>query len=247
MASLPRTSSVDDHATEANGGVVLVAHEGDRCAHVARRAPLAQDLPVHVPDRLAGGEDPAEKPVHVPRAPPVDEPAVAHPLHLLGAVAEDAAEGVVEEREAALQVDLVVALGDPGQDLAVLLLALPEGFLGLAALGDVAEAPHAPHRHAVEPLGHRVALEDPAVLELEHVEALGFGIGVKLLDAGRELLGVLELIEDVLQRLRVFSGLEQDRRDPPHLREALVAGEDLAAGVDDQDAVGRGFQGRLEE
>ena len=61
------------------------------------------------------------------------------------------------------------------------------------------------------------------------------------------MLGVLELVADVLQRLRMLSGLEQDRRDPPHLREALIAGQDLAAGVDDQDPVGRGFQGRLEE
>ena len=54
------------------------------------------------------------------------------------------------------------------------------------ALGDVAEAPHPADDVAVDPLRLRVALEDPAVQELEHVVALGVGLGVELLDLGDE-------------------------------------------------------------
>jgi len=41
-----------------------------------------------------------------------------------------------------------------------------------------------------------IALEDTTVLELEHVEALGFVAVIQFPDLGHELIGAAELVED---------------------------------------------------
>ena len=116
-----------------------------------------------------------------------------------------------------------------------------------AASGDVAEAPDAADRLPVEHLGDRVALEDPAVLELQDVEALHVRLGVDLLDLPPELLGGVELLAREGDRLLVVARFQHLRRDPPHPGVALVVGDDASLAVDGEDAVRRGVQRGLEE
>src|SRR5215467_8920642 len=89
-------------------------------------------------------------------------------------------------------------MGDEG---AVTLLALAHRPLGPGPSGHVAEAPYPSHRHPVEPLRQREALEDAAVLELEEIEARRVGVGVQLAHLGDELLRLGELVQDVVERL----------------------------------------------
>src|SRR5439155_24514590 len=79
------------------------------------------------------------------------------------------------------------------------------------------------------------------------VETLLAGIRIERIHLVAELLGVLQLIEDEIERVLVLAGGEDLRREEPHLRELLVVGADLAEVVDDQNAVGRGFERRTEE
>jgi hypothetical protein len=71
------------------------------------------------------------------------------------------------------------------------------GELGLETLvlGDVAEAPDPAHDSAVDPLGLGVAVEGASVEEVDHVVALGFGLGVEVLDLGQERLGIAQLLD----------------------------------------------------
>ena len=110
-------------------------------------------------------------------------------------------------------------MGHPGQERphGRQLLGLPQGLLRLRALGNVAEAPHAAHRLPVLPLGDGVALEDPAVPELQDVEGLGLRLRVQLTDLPKELLRRLELVQDVGQQLVVVPGLHEAGRDAPEL------------------------------
>ena len=126
-------------------------------------------------------------------------------------------------------------------------LGLAQGRLRAAAAGDVAEAPHAAHRLAVEHLRDGVALEDAAVVELQDVEALHLRLGVHLLDLAQELVGGAELADRELEGLLVVPRCEHFGRDPPHLREALVVGDDAALAVDGEDAVGGGVEGGAQQ
>ena len=102
-----------------------------------------------------------------------------------------------------------------------------------------------PTRIAVDQLRLRVALEDAAVLELEHVEALGMRAAVQLLDLGEEPIGIDELVEHEGQRLVIVARLDDRLRNAPHVDELLVVAGHLAARVHHQQAVGGRICGRL--
>ena len=110
-------------------------------------------------------------------------------------------------------------------------------------LGDVSEAPHPAADLAADPLRQRIAFEHPPVLELEQVVALRLGVGVELLDLGDERSRIAELIEHRCQRVVVVARFEGLRWNAPHLDEAAVEARDAAHAIDDEDAVGRRFEG----
>ncbi len=119
--------------------------------------------------------------------------------------------------------------------------------LGANAGADVAEAPHPPDDPALDVLRLRVALEDAAVLEGQHIEALRVRIGVELLHLLDEAVGIAQLREHVRDGQRVVARVEDLPREAPLPGELAVVGEDLAAVIDHQDAVGGGFQRGREE
>ena len=238
---------VDDQAPEPHRGPPMVPPERHRGGQHAAGAVLPDDLVVDVAGGLAGAVDGVEVGVDLPGVLLVGVVPVAHPEQLFLGIAEHPGGRVVEERQAARQVHFVVTLVDALQDLPVALLALAEGLLRALALGDVAEAPDPAHGPAAQALGDRVALEDPPVLAFEDVEALGVRLPVELVDAGHERRGVLELVQHAGHGPLVVPGFQDLGRDAPELEEALVVRCNAAAGVDDQQAVRRGLQGRLQQ
>ena len=111
-----------------------------------------------------------------------------------------------------------------------------------AVVGDVTEAPHAADDLTVDALRQRVAVEDPAVLELERVVADGFRLVVQAADLGDERGRVAELVEHERERVAVVGVAEDLGRQLPHLGEPAVGARDPARSVDHENAVG----GRLE-
>jgi hypothetical protein len=114
--------------------------------------------------------------------------------------------------------------------------------LGPLLLGHVTEAPHPAHRLPVEPLRHGESLEDPAIAQLDRIEALRLGHPVELSDPRQECLGIDDLIDGGLQQGVVIPALDRLRRDAPHLNEPLVVGNHPPHPVDDQQTIG----GRLD-
>jgi hypothetical protein len=114
------------------------------------------------------------------------------------------------------------------------------------SLRDVPEGPDAPgHLPSVDQRG-REPLEHAAVLEPERVERVLRG-GVELRDLRLEHLGVLELLQDEGDELRVVAHGEEVLRDAPHLGEPLVGRDDVAGLVHDQEPVGGGVQDGAEQ
>ena len=101
---------VDHHSAEAHRLAAGVAHEGDRRLHGAAGTVLAHHLELGVLEQAAGGEDLSDAVVEPPPVLGVGQAAAAPALQLLAAVAERAAERVVEEGQLAGEVHLVVAL-----------------------------------------------------------------------------------------------------------------------------------------
>src|SRR6266851_5709943 len=163
------------------------------------------------------------------------------------AVLEDGPVGRTVVDAPALGVDHGDQIADVLGDEAEALFALAQLFLGVPVLGHVAEAPHPADRLSLDELGPGIAFEDAAVLELDGVETLPAGIRIERIHLVAELLGVFQLIEDEIERVLVLTGGENLRREAPHLRELLVVGADLPEVVDDQNAVGRGFERRAEQ
>ena len=169
-------------------------------------------------------------------------------------VAEDRREQVVEiVRDAAREHAEALQL----LRLLHLRLELAPLLLRPVACGDVAEAPDPAHRPAVDRLRLGVAFEDPAVLELQRVEAGGLRLGVQLPHLGEESLSVLQLIQDELDRpLRRCRGSESpcaplaERRvlgEPPHLGEAIVESHDRPFAIHHQDSIRCRFQCRPQQ
>ena len=144
-------------------------------------------------------------------------------------------ETVLEERP----------VGQPGQRVVEGLEGQP--LLEPLPVGDVPEAPHPPDDRAVDRLWLRDALEDPAVLEFEHVAALRPVHLVDLFHLGDELGGTGQLVADVGGERRAIGALEDRLGDLPHLGEALVEADHPPVGPDHQDAVGGGVEGRLQQ
>ena len=95
-------------------------------------------------------------------------------------------------------------------------------------LGDVAEAPDAADDLAAEPLRRRVALDRPAVDELEDVVGHGLRVLVDLGHAADELVRVGEAAQHAAEGGCVVAGVEHGLRDRPELRERAVVGVDVA-------------------
>ena len=153
------------------------------------------------------------------------------------AVAQDRRQEVVE----------VVgdAAGQPADGLELVRLA--ELLLELFAQRHVAEAPDPPDGPALHPLRAREALEQPAVLEIQEVEAFGLRGRVELADLREELLGIPELVEHEGDRPLVVARSQNLGRDAPHDRELAVRGYDPAVPVDDEDPVGGRFERRPQQ
>ena len=115
-----------------------------------------------------------------------------------------------------------------------------------AACGDVAEAPDAAHGVRIDPQRNRIALEDPAVLERQDVGAFGVRRGVQLANLLDKLLRVDELLLHMPNQLAVVLRGDQVGRDAPHLFEAAIVRYHATIQIDNQDAVRRGFERRLE-
>ena len=108
-------------------------------------------------------------------------------------------------------------------------------------------APDAPDDLAAEPLRRGEAFDRAAVVQLQHVEALGLRIVVELADPRQERLRVGELVEHHAGRRLVVAGFHELARQAPELEEALVEHRHDAVAVDDDDAVRGRVERRLEE
>ncbi len=113
--------------------------------------------------------------------------------------------------------------------------------------GDVAETPHPADRKPGDALGLRVAFDRPPVPELDQVVAVGLRLRVQLADLGQEGLGILDLGQHVVQGLVIVSGGEDRLGEIPHLDELPVEAADPPVPIDDQDPVGGGVEGRIEQ
>ena len=112
--------------------------------------------------------------------------------------------------------------GDRLERLAMALIRLAQRPLRGQLLGDVAKGPDAPDDLAAEPLRRRVALDRPAVHQLEDVAGGDRAVLVDLVHAADELLRLGHAVEDAGgDRLEVV-GVEQALRDRPELRERAV-------------------------
>ena len=218
----------------------LAAEQGGVGQHPDRRAVTAPQLDLGVGERAAG-QQPLDQRRALQRLGIVIDQFSADAV-AAGSEAQDAGEGIVAFEDDARGRGAEDACQVALEQRAVALRRGLQRGLGAAALGDLPEAPDTADRLAVEQLRHRVALDDAAVGELQHVEALGLGRGVQLVDLLEEGPRVAQAVEDGREQRLVLAGLEELRRDLPDLRETPVVGDHLALAVDHQDAVG----GRLE-
>src|SRR5207248_5246782 len=106
----------------------------------------------------------------------------------------DGRHGLVDEGEATLPVlggdQVRIDVDDLPEEPAL----APQRVCDAPCLRDVPKAPDPADRPSLDRLRPRVALEASAVLELEHVEALGIGGRVELPDLAQELFGREELV-----------------------------------------------------
>ena len=112
--------------------------------------------------------------------------------------------------------------------------------------GDVAEAVNPAGFRAVQEQGRGEALEGPAVLEEDRLEALVAG-RAQLGDAGEEDLRVGDLVQHPVDEAVSVVALQDLLGKAPHGGEAAVPVGHLVVLVDHQDAVGGGFQGGAEQ
>ncbi len=112
------------------------------------------------------------------------------------------------------------------------------------AFGHVPKTPDSSGGSGNRVLRRREPLEDTAIFELQNVVALLAGLGINAHRPRHEPARVLQLIEHVGQSPAVITGGRDLVGDPPHLDEPPVVRDDVAAVVHDQNAVGRGIQGR---
>lgn len=90
-----------------------------------------------------------------------------------------------------------------------------------------------------------IALEDPAILELQDVVGLGIA-AVEPLHAGSESIGIGQLVAHMLEQQVVPSGGCQFRRHAPEFEEAPVGGQHRAVRRHHQDAFVRRIERHLQ-
>jgi len=95
--------------------------------------------------------------------------------------------------------------------------------------------------------GGREALEDPAIHELDGLEARFARVGVEVAYASQEGVRISELVRDEGQEGRVVRSGEELIGDPPQSREAVIVRQNLAVGSDDEQAVQHGLLLGLED
>ena len=138
-------------------------------------------------------------------------------------------------------------VGDVGDDGAIFFLALPQRLLGAHRRGHIAEAPDAADRHTVDDLRLRRALEDPAVLEVQYVEAFDLRLVVEFLHPLHEAFRIFQLFHRECDRALVVVAFRDVVRDPPHTDELPVEASDLAVSGNNEDADGRRLERGFEE
>ncbi len=118
-------------------------------------------------------------------------------------------------------------------------------LVGELLLGDVAEEPDAAeifHFWIVQRAG--MPVDDAAVGELDLLVTLDLRMLVEIVDAGEELVLVLHLRGHGIEQWRIATDPQQRRWHLPQFGEMPVVHDDVAAGVDDEDAVRRAFDRR---
>ena len=145
--------------------------------------------------------------------------------------------------------DLPVQRGDPDEIGAV----LDEGHEDLLLLlhplpmSDIPKVPHPPDALFVDPQRDGVALEHPAVLEFQDVEALRLFFVVQLPDLLHERLGLFQVSDGIRKREIVVPRCGDLLRNFPQLQELPVVARDPALVVHNEDAVRRRIQGASQE
>ena len=174
------------------------------------------------------------------------EPVVADDL--LAAPAGQLEQEVVRERDGPVRIDPDPDEGDRLERLAMALIRLAQRPLRGELVGDVAEGPDAADDLAPEPLRCRVALDRPAVGQVEDV--MGGDLPVlrgDLVHAADELIRVGHAVADAGDDGLAVGGLEQGLRDLPEIRERAVAGGDVVLQVGHEDRVGGRVERRLQQ
>ena len=122
--------------------------------------------------------------------------AVVHGLEVVQIQEENGKTGVLALSSRQRVLDPVPKQGLVGQvGEGVVERLVGELVLEALVIGHVTEAPDPADDLALHTLRFRVPLERAPVLELDHVMALGLGLGVELADLGHERLGVSQLLE----------------------------------------------------
>ncbi len=203
--------------------------------------------PGHDRHRFLAREHRSERPLHGLVVVRVQQRKGLRAQHLLGRVAEHALDrrALVEARAVGGEHrDCVGRVLDQGAEQ---FLPATQRLLRGELLGDVTEAPHAADDLAAQPLRRRVALDRPAVDELEDVVRHAPRVLVDLGHPADELIGVGEAADHAAECRRVVAGVEHLLRDRPELRERAVVGADVAFEVDDENGVGGRVECRLEQ
>ena len=230
----------DDHPL-----AVLGAPASDRLD----RAPVAVAVakPGQDRHRFLAREHRSERPLHGLAVVRVQQRKGLRAQELLGRVAEHALDGRTLVEACAVGGEHRDRVGRVLDQRAEQFLAGAQCFLRGELLGDVAEAPHTTDDVIAQPLRRRVALDRPAVEELEDITRHALGVFVDLSHPADELLRVGEAVDHAAERCRVVTGVEHGLRDRPQLDERAVVGRDLAFHVDDEDRVGGRVECGLEQ
>ncbi len=136
-------SDIPADASETLRITLVVPHQRDRGLHVDLRPVLPDEIPPVPLVVRACSENPVEYLEGFLRAGLVHERSVVHAHHLVPAITEHPAHGVVEKGEVPAQIDLIIAVLNILQDRPVLFLALLQPDFRTEAVGDIpGRAPH---------------------------------------------------------------------------------------------------------
>src|SRR5260370_26963750 len=114
----------------------------------------------------------------------------------------------------------------------------------IAALRNIATAPHSHGTFTIQELRLGVPLKESTILELNHIIRRVIAIYQELECADQESSGILELWSGNHQGLHTVGGLQAFLRNSPHGLKFAVVGESAAPAVHNQNAIGCRFQSR---